>query len=89
MKKVIIVVYGKDKTGIIYNVTKILYENSMNVLDIKQTIVGGYFNMMTVADCSKTKVLSKVKEELDKYAKKSNLSISMHLEEAFDAMHTV
>ena len=89
MKKVIIVVYGKDRAGIIYNVTKILYENSMNVLDIKQTIVGGYFNMMTVADCSKTKVLSKVKEELDKYAKKSNLSISMHLEEAFDAMHTV
>ena len=89
MKKVIIVVYGKDRAGIIYNVTKILYENSMNVLDIKQTIVGGYFNMMTVVDCSKTKVLSKVKEELDEYAKKSNLSISMHLEEAFDAMHTV
>lgn len=89
MKKVIIVVYGKDRTGIIYNITKILYENSMNVLDIKQTIVGGYFNMMTVADCSKTKVLSKVKEELDKYSKKANLNINMHLEEAFDAMHSV
>lgn len=89
MKKVIIVVYGKDRTGIIYNITKILYENYMNVLDIKQTIVGGYFNMMTVADCSKTKVLSKVKEELDKYSKKANLNINMHLEEAFDAMHSV
>ncbi|MBO6119094.1 MAG: ACT domain-containing protein [Lachnospiraceae bacterium] len=89
MKKVIIVVYGKDKSGIIYNITKILYENAMNVLDIKQTIVGGYFNMMTVADCSKTKALSKVKSELDKYSKKSNLSINMHLEEAFDTMHNV
>ena len=89
MKKVIIVVYGKDKPGIIYNVTKILFENKMNVLDIKQTIVGGYFNMMTVADCSKTKVLSKVKEELEKYSKKAKLNINMHLEEAFDAMHSV
>lgn len=89
MKKAIIVVYGKDKTGIIYNVTKILYENSANVLDIKQTIVDGYFNMMTVADVVKVKSLNKIKEALDKYAKKSSLYISFQLEDAFNAMHNL
>lgn len=89
MKKAIIVVYGKDKTGIIYNVTKILYENSANVLDIKQTIVDGYFNMMTIADVVKVKSLNKIKEALDKYAKKSSLYISFQLEDAFNAMHNL
>ena len=82
-------VYGKDKTGIIYNVTKILYENSANVLDIKQTIVDGYFNMMTIADVVKVKSLNKIKEALDKYAKKSSLYISFQLEDAFNAMHNL
>ena len=89
MKKAIIVVYGKDRTGIIYNVTKILFENNANVLDIKQTIVDGYFNMMTIADVAKAKSLSKIKEALDAYAKKSSLNINFQLEDAFTAMHVL
>lgn len=89
MKKAIIVVYGKDRTGIIYNVTKILYENNTNVLDIKQTIVDGYFNMMTIADVAKAKSLSKIKDALNTYAKKSSLNINFQLEDAFNAMHNL
>ena len=89
MKKAIIVVYGKDRTGIIYNVTKILFDNNINVLDIKQTIVDGYFNMMTIADVSKSKTLNKVKRELDEYGKKASLSINFQLEDAFLAMHNL
>lgn len=89
MKKAIIVVYGKDRTGIIYNVTKILYENSVNVLDIKQTIVDGYFNMMTVVDVTKTKSLDKIKTALEKYGKSSSLNINFQLEDAFTAMHSL
>lgn len=89
MKKAIIVVYGKDRTGIIYNVTKILFENNANVLDIKQTIVDGYFNMMTIADVAKAKSLAKIKEALDAYAKKSSLNINFQLEDAFNAMHNL
>lgn len=89
MKKAIIVVYGKDRTGIIYNVTKILFENNANVLDIKQTIVDGYFNMMTIADVAKAKSLVKIKEALDAYAKKSSLNINFQLEDAFNAMHNL
>lgn len=89
MKKAIIVVYGKDRTGIIYNVTKILYENNINVLDIKQTIVNGYFNMMTIADVTKAKSMSKVKDALNEYGKKSSLNINFQLEDAFVSMHSL
>ena len=89
MKKAIIVVYGKDRTGIIYNVTKILYENNINVLDIKQTIVDGYFNMMTVVDVTKSKSLDKVKSSLEKYSKSTSLNINFQLEDAFTAMHSL
>ena len=89
MKKALIVVYGKDRTGIIYNVTKILFENNVNVLDIKQTIVDGYFNMMTIADVTKSKTLNKVKKALEKKKKKASLSINFQLEDAFLAMHNL
>lgn len=89
MKKAIIVVYGKDKTGIIYNVTKILYENNANVLDIKQTIVDGYFNMMTITDVSKVKTMNKIKSSLENYGKKNSLNINFQLEDAFIAMHNL
>lgn len=89
MKKAIIVVYGKDKTGIIYNVTKILYENNANVLDIKQTIVDGYFNMMTITDVSKVKTMNKIKSSLENYGKKNSLNINFQLEDAFVAMHNL
>lgn len=89
MKKAIIVVYGKDRTGIIYNVTKILYENNINVLDIKQTIVDGNFNMMTIADVTKSKSLAKVKEAIVDYGKKNSLNINFQLEDAFVSMHSL
>lgn len=88
-KNAIIVVYGRDRTGIIYNVTKVLYENNINILNIKQTIVDGYFNMMTIVDVSKVKTLDKVKDALDKYAKKYSLNINFQLEDAFTTMHTL
>ena len=89
MKKAIVVVYGKDRMGIIYNVTKILYENNINVLDVKQTTVDGNFNMMAIVDVTKAKNLSKIKELLSKYGKKSSLDINCQLEDAFVSMHSL
>lgn len=89
MKKAIIVVYGKDRTGIVYNVTKILYENNVNILNIKQTIADGYFNMMCIVDVTNAKPLIKVKEQLELYGKKSSININFQLEDAFTAMHVL
>lgn len=89
MKKAIIVVYGKDRTGIIYNVTKILFEDNINVLNIRQTVSDGYFNMLLIADVAKAKNLNKVKKALEEYGKKAKLNINFQLDDAFVAMHIV
>ena len=52
MEKTIITVVGKDTVGIIAKVCTYLADNGINILDISQTIVDGYFNMMMVADTS-------------------------------------
>ena len=53
MKKTIITVVGKDSVGIIAKVCTYLAENDINILDISQTIVDGYFNMMMIVDFAK------------------------------------
>ena len=66
--KSIITVVGKDQVGIIARVTGYLYENNVNVEDITQSIVAGFFNMMMIVDTSLSKKeflsLSKELEEL-------------------------
>ena len=58
MKKTIITVVGKDTVGIIARVCTYLAENKVNILDISQTIVDDYFNMMMIADMSRAVNLS-------------------------------
>ena len=68
MKKCVITVVGKDSVGIIAKVCEYLAGANVNILDISQTIVDGYFNMMTIVDvtnCSKeVAVVSKELEEI-------------------------
>ena len=55
MKKTVITVVGKDSVGIIAKVCTYLAENNVNILDISQTIVGGFFNMMMIVDVAECK----------------------------------
>ena len=55
MKKCIITVVGKDSVGIIAKVCTYLAETNINILNISQTIVDGYFNMMAVKDVENSK----------------------------------
>ncbi len=52
MNKAVITVVGKDSVGIIAKTCTYLSENNVNILDISQTIVHGYFNMMMIVDLS-------------------------------------
>ena len=52
MKRTVITVVGKDTVGIIAKVCTYLAENNVNILDISQTIVQGFFNMMMIADAN-------------------------------------
>ena len=82
--KAIVTVVGKDQVGIIAGVCNTLAASNINVLDISQTIMEGYFTMMMVVD------LSACGEPFDKlraYGEGRGLSIRIQREDIFDAMH--
>ena len=90
MKKIIITVVGKDAVGIIARVCTYLAENDVNILDISQTIVGGYFNMMMVADPEKSvKETGQIADELDAIGREMGLSNRVMGEDIFNAMHRI
>lgn len=88
MKKTIITVLGKDKVGIIARVCVYLAENNINILDIAQTIVDGYFNMMMVVDINvATKDADTIADELKAIGDELGVQIKAQAEEIFDMMH--
>lgn len=90
MKKTIITVVGKDTVGIIAKVCTYLAENQINILDISQTIVNDYFNMMMIADMNKAqKSVSEVSDNLDKLGEEIGVIIKCQREEIFDSMHRI
>ena len=90
MKKTIITVVGKDSVGIIAKVCTYLAENDINILDISQTIVDGFFNMMMIVDCNKaSKPINELSDDLDKLGEKIGVSIKMQHEDIFNSMHRI
>ncbi|MCR5719163.1 MAG: ACT domain-containing protein [Lachnospiraceae bacterium] len=88
MKKTIITVVGKDTVGIIAKVCTYLADNGVNILDISQTIVQGFFNMMMVVDTNQSsKEFKALCEDLDKLGEKIGVTIKCQKEEIFDMMH--
>ena len=90
MKKIIITVVGKDTVGIIAKTSAYLARNDINILDISQTVVGGFFNMMMIADAAKCKKpFDKVGAELTKLGADLGLRIRCQKSEIFERMHRV
>ena len=90
MKKTIITVLGKDRVGIIAKVCVYLSGNNINILDIAQTIVDGYFNMMMVVDCSaSSKDHDMIADELAEIGKELGVQILAQQEEIFNMMHRI
>ena len=88
--KVIITVVGKDTVGIIAKVCTYLSESQVNVLDISQTIVSGYFNMMMVVDrTNATNSFGDMADEMEKVGEEIGVVIKCQREEIFDMMHRV
>lgn len=90
MKKTIITVVGKDTVGIIAKVCTYLANNRINILDISQTIVSGYFNMMMIVDPSESsKELGEYSRELDQLGQEIGVKIRCQNEEIFEMMHRI
>ena len=90
MKKSIITVVGKDTVGIIARVCAYLADNNINILDISQTIVQGYFNMMMIVDMNKVSTeFGTISQELDVLGENIGVIIKCQREEIFDQMHRI
>ena len=90
MKKCVITVVGKDTVGIIAKVCTYLAETGINILDISQTIVSGYLNMMMIVDMtSPSKSYDDVISDLDKLGEEIGVLIKCQREEIFDMMHRI
>ncbi|MBP5701319.1 MAG: ACT domain-containing protein [Lachnospiraceae bacterium] len=90
MQKVIITVVGKDTVGIIAKTCTYLSNENVNILDISQTIVSGYFNMMMIVDISGMKdSFETLVSGLDDLGKRIGVSIKCQKEEIFDMMHRI
>ena len=90
MNKAIITVVGKDRVGISAGVCTYLAENQINILDITQTIVKGFFNMMMVVDVENiTKSFGEVAQELEQVGEEIGVSVKIQREEIFLKMHRI
>lgn len=88
--KAIVTVIGKDRVGIVAGVSKKLSDLNININDISQTIMEGYFTMMVLCDLSNSVLeFSQVKEELAAVGEELEIKVRIQRQEIFDAMHTL
>lgn len=90
MKKIVITVVGKDSVGIIAKTCTYLANNQINILDISQTIVDGFFNMMMIvdaADCKKD--FGAMADELEGLGAEMGCIVKAQREDIFDSMHRI
>ena len=86
--KAIVTIVGKDQVGIIANVCSQLAACNINILEISQKIMDGFFTMMLVTDMSGCeKPLDEVSERLKVCAEGKTLSIRIQREDMFNAMY--
>ena len=90
MKKTVITVVGKDTVGIIAKVCTYLAENNVNILDISQTIVQDFFNMMMIVDANNaTKSFGELSDNITKLGEEIGVQVKMQQEDIFNSMHRI
>ena len=90
VSKAVVTVLGLDRKGIIARVSHVLYQREVNILDITQTILGGYFNMVMITDISEpTCSFTQLQNDLNELAEELGLQIRVQKSEIFEAMHKI
>ncbi|MDR3331547.1 MAG: ACT domain-containing protein [Synergistaceae bacterium] len=88
--KGIVTVLGRDSVGIIAQICAYMSERNVNVLEIAQTIIGGYFNMMMIVDLSAaSEPLVSMVEGLDALGRNIGVDVRLQHEDIFNAMHRI
>ena len=88
--KAIVTVVGKDRIGIIANVCSLLAHYQVNILDISQAVMQGYFTMMMAVDTAKSEIpFVELAQKLEAKGEEMGMSIRLQREDIFEAMHRV
>lgn len=88
--KAIVTVIGRDRVGIIADVSRILAEQGVNVLDISQTVLQEYFTMIMLVDAAQCTVpFADLARTLDEAGTQRGLQIRAQREDIFNAMHRI
>ena len=90
MNRIIITVVGKDTVGIIAAVCTYLASKNINILDISQTIVQEFFNMMMIVDVKSSEVhFSELADAMNRIGEEKGVQIKCQREDIFDKMHRI
>lgn len=88
--RLVITVVGMDRVGVIAAITTILAENTVNILDISQTILQGFFTMVMVVDAAASKVsLNQLRESLINKGTELGMTVTVQHEDVFKFMHRI
>ncbi len=87
---IVITVIGVDRPGIVAGIASVLAGSNVNIEDISQTVLRGFFAMIMIADVSKaTCGLSELRERLEAKAKELGVEVFVQHSDIFKAMHRV
>ena len=85
-----ITVIGKDRVGIIAAVCTLLSEQNVNILDISQTLMQGYFTMIMLVDLAECEMpFDKLSQHLRSVGEERGLAVHVQRQDIFDAMHRI
>ena len=88
--RIVLTIVGKDKVGITAGVSRVLAENNVNILNINQNIMDGFFNMVMVAEMGDSKIkLAELQKLLHEKGEEINLDIKAQHQEIFNVMHKI
>lgn len=88
--RIVLTIVGKDKVGIIAKVSQTLAECNINIININQNIMQGFFNMVLIADMSKANVtLKEAQAKFAELGQEIGVEIRLQSEEIFTAMHRI
>ena len=88
--QVVLTIVGKDKVGITARVTNALAEMNINIININQNIMQGFFNMVLIADMEGANVtLADARQRMVQLGEEIGVEIRLQSAEIFAAMHRV
>lgn len=88
--KAVLTVIGKDRVGIISEISTLLADNNVNILDISQTTMSDIFTMIMLTDISALNIdFSELQDIIEKKQQKMGLSVRIQHEDIFSSMHRI